>query len=63
MIKGPTLLCIDHRAGTVRRYLRQYDFYVAGMGWHTVCKGEATYDPVLGLALDVVEQYRTIGSV
>jgi len=62
-VRGPFLLCIDHRAGTVRRYVRVFDQSGACLGWQTTLKGWATYDPLIGLAADVVEKFRITGNV
>ena len=63
MIRGPFLLCLDHRAGTARRYVRVFDQSGAGLGWRTTLKNRATYDPQVGLSPVAVELFRVTGNV
>jgi hypothetical protein len=65
MTKGPTLLCIDSRAGTICRYVRTFNTYVAGMGWYAHCLGELAMPPgtALGDNTAALDYYRKTGTL
>lgn len=62
MIKGPSVVSLDCRAGMARRYVRRFNTYVAGMGWQVECTHVAKFDINVPLSWVVLEMFRTTGN-
>ena len=56
-------MCFDFRTGIARRYVRQKDYAVAGLGWQLVEKQKATFEPKAPFNADMLERFRVTGAV